>query len=394
MIHRAVIRRFAVALIVSFACAICAPAATRAQPGPFEINVLLSLTGTYANLGNTEKKMLESMEPFVNKHGGIKGQPIHFVIYDDQSSPQTGLQLATQLIAKHVQAILGSDVGGICSAISPLLTNGPVLFCISPTITPKAGSYVFVNGIDNTNQALGMVQFFNHRGWKRLAVITPIDSTGQGLDQHLTEVMASKEAAGMTLVSTEHYNPADINIDAVMSRVKASGPQAIVLWAVGNAFGTAIHAMQNVGLDVPVGTTSGNAGIDGLKQFASFMPKDMFVDGSAYLAPSPSDAPGVKEQVQEFFEAMKPSGVTIDYLTGTAWDPAMIFISAWRKLGTDATAQQIRTFIASQKAYAGIAGIHDFTDGSQRGLNVSAVLITRWNANTAAFSAAEGEKVK
>ena len=394
MIDRASLRRFALVPLLAFACAVCAPVAARAQQSPFEISVLLSLTGTFANLGNTERKMLESMEPYVNKHGGIKGQPIHFQIYDDQSNPQTGLQLTTQLIAKHVQAILGSDVGGICSALTPLVTDGPVIFCISPTIQPKAGSYVFVNGIDNTNQALGMVQFFNHRGWKRIAVVTPIDSTGQGLDQHLTEVMASKEAAGMTLVSTEHYNPTDINVDAVMSRVKASSPQAIVLWAVGGAFGTAIHSMQNVGLDVPVGTTSGNAGIDGLKQFASFMPKDMFVDGSAYLAPSPSDPPGVKAQVQEFFDAMKPSGVTIDYLTGTAWDPAMILISAWRKLGTGATAQQIHAYIESQNAYAGIAGLHNYTDGSQRGLNVSAVLITRWNSKTASFSAAEGEKVK
>ncbi len=116
------------------------------------------------------------------------------------------------------------------------------------------------------------------------------------------------------------------------------------------------------------------------------MPKDMFIDGSAYLAPSPSDPPGVKDQVQGFFEAMKPSGVTIDYLTGTAWDPAMILISAWRKFGTGATAQQIHTYIETQKAYAGIAGIHDYTDGSQRGLSVSSVLITRWNAKTSSFS--------
>jgi branched-chain amino acid transport system substrate-binding protein len=394
MTYRASIRRFALGLMLAFTGAVCAPVAANAQQSPFEINVLLSLTGTFANLGNTERRTLEAMEPAINKQGGIKGQPIHFTVYDDQSNPQTGLQLATQLIAKHAQAILGSDVGGICSAITPLLTSGPVLFCISPTIQPKSGSFVFVNGIDNTNQALGMVQFFNRRGWKRLAVITPIDSTGQGLDQHLADVMASKEAAGMTLVSTEHYNPTDINVDAVMSRVKAANPQAIVLWAVGGAFGTAIHSLQNVGLDVPVGTTSGNAGIDGLKQFAAFMPKDMFVVGSAYLAPSPSDPPAVKEQVQAFFDAMKPTGVTIDYLTGTAWDPAMILITAWRKLGTNATAEQIRTFIESQSAYPGIAGIHNFTDGSQRGLNVSSVLITRWNSKTASFSAAEGEKVK
>jgi branched-chain amino acid transport system substrate-binding protein len=384
-------RRIVTAVLALVLCALAAPAVTSAQD-PFEIDVLLSLTGPFANLGNEEKRMLDSMEPYVNKHGGIKGQPVHFVVYDDQSNSQTAVQLTNTLISKHVTAILGSDVGAECSAMGALLTDGPVAFCISPTFTPKAGAYTFVNGIDNFNQALGLFRFFNRRGWKRVAVVSSTDATGQGLDTRLADVMARKETQGMTVVATEHFNPGDINVDAVMSRVKAANPQAVVLWTVGTGFGTALHSLQNVGVEVPVGTTSGNAGIDELKQFSSFMSDDMFILGSQYLAPAGAD-PRIKTQIQSFYDAMKPSGVTVDYLTGTAWDPAMILIDAYRKLGTNATAAQIHQWIESQRAYPGITGVHDFTDGSQRGLSVSSVMITRWNKKTASFSSAEGEKV-
>jgi branched-chain amino acid transport system substrate-binding protein len=391
MIRFTSVRRcLALASVLAFA--LSAPLASRAQD-PFEINVLLSLTGSYANLGTEEKRMLESLEPYVNKHGGIKGQPVHFVVYDDQSNSQTAVQLTNQLIAKHVAVILGSDVGAECAAMGALIPEGPVAYCISPTISPKSGSYTFVNGIDNFNQALGLFRFFNRRGLKRIAVVTSTDATGQGLDIRMAEIMSRPETAGMTVTTTEHFNPADINVDAVMSRVKASNPQAVVLWSVGTAFGTALHGMQNVGLDLPVGTTSGNAGIDELKQFSTFSPAELYVLGSAYLAPAGAD-PRIKPQVQAFYDAMRGSGIPIDYLSGTAWDPAMIYIDAFRKLGTNATAAQIHKYIESLTSYPGITGVHDFTDGSQRGLNIDSVLITRWNKKDSTFSAAEGERVR
>src|SRR5260370_41724014 len=81
---------------------------------PYEINVILPLTGGAAFLGQTEGQTLQALERYANSQGGLQGRPVHFVIQDDQTSPQLGVQLASQVIAKRVSVILGSTLVAIC----------------------------------------------------------------------------------------------------------------------------------------------------------------------------------------------------------------------------------------------------------------------------------------
>jgi branched-chain amino acid transport system substrate-binding protein len=62
------------------------PLAGRAAD-PFEINVIISMTGSGAFLGKDQQAVLAAIESQVNKAGGIRGRPIKFAIADDQSSP-------------------------------------------------------------------------------------------------------------------------------------------------------------------------------------------------------------------------------------------------------------------------------------------------------------------
>jgi branched-chain amino acid transport system substrate-binding protein len=66
-------------------------------------------------------------------------------------------------------------------------------------------------------------------------------------------------------------------------------------------------------------------------------------------------------------------------MAGTSWDAAAIIVSALRKLGPDASATQIRDYILSLGGYVGINGVYNFSDGMQRGLNVSAVTVMHWD---------------
>src|ERR1700743_2628852 len=91
----------------------------------FDIPVVLPLTGNAAFLGQGEKTSLEIQEKVVNQQGGINGTPIDYAFNDDQSSPQVAVQLAGQIAATQPSAILGSAIVAMCSAMTPLLANGP-----------------------------------------------------------------------------------------------------------------------------------------------------------------------------------------------------------------------------------------------------------------------------
>jgi branched-chain amino acid transport system substrate-binding protein len=60
--------------------------------------------------------------------------------------------------------------------------------------------------------------------------------------------------------------------------------------------------------------------------------------------------------------------------------PAMIIVSALRKLGSDATAAQVHDYMENLRGWIGINGAYDFVAVPQRGLGLGFVVITRWNA--------------
>ena len=60
---------------------------------PIRIGASLSLTGTYAKLGQYQKEGYELCAAELNEKGGLLGRKMEFVVYDDQSNPATGVRL-------------------------------------------------------------------------------------------------------------------------------------------------------------------------------------------------------------------------------------------------------------------------------------------------------------
>ena len=65
------------------------------EHAPIRIGSSLSLTGTYAALGQNQHRGYQLCAKHVNEKGGILGRTIEFVFYDDQSQPATGVRLQT-----------------------------------------------------------------------------------------------------------------------------------------------------------------------------------------------------------------------------------------------------------------------------------------------------------
>ena len=98
------LRAFAFAVI---ALVLASTAAVPAQgPQPITIAAILSYTGPSAPLGQPQVNALKLAESDINAHGGIKGRPVHFEIVDDEAKADVASQLATQMIGRHVAAIL------------------------------------------------------------------------------------------------------------------------------------------------------------------------------------------------------------------------------------------------------------------------------------------------
>ncbi len=94
----------------------------------------------------------------------------------------------------------------------------------------------------------------------------------------------------------------------------------------------------------------------------------------------------MKAMLDDFVGQSKSKGFDNDAPHGVAWDPAMLVIDALRAIGPDATADQLRAWIAGQSAYVGITGTYNFRDGNMHGVTVKDVVMMRWYPAGTAFS--------
>jgi branched-chain amino acid transport system substrate-binding protein len=347
---------------------------------PFTINVLLSLTGAGAFLGTAEARTLSAIEKLVNSTGGVRGRPLHFDIADDGSSPQTAVQLATALKAKNVPVIMGPSYSATCYAVLPLVKDGPVQYCYAPSVHTTTPSFTFSASVSTKDLAFAGIRWMRKRGLTKMALLVTTDATGQDGENVVKQDLQSPENKTVELVATEHFNPGDISISAQLERIKAAGAQTVIAWVTGTPFGTVLKGAVDAGVTVPILTNAGNLSNVQMTQYASFLPKELYFTGFRYQAYKVAGAGPVRDADRQFIAAMTQVGVPDPDGTGQqAWDATMIVVNAFKRLGTDASAQQLRTYIAGLHGYAGINGIMDFRDGQQRGLRENSAVIVRWD---------------
>ena len=371
--------RFATAAL---ALALGAAFATARAADNYDINVILPQTGGASFLGKAEMHALELVQKTVNASGGIHGKQLQFKFYDDQSSPQTAVQMANQVLATKPSVMIGPAIVAMCNAVAPLVKEGPVMYCMSPGIHPPAGSYVFTSSVSTHDLENALIRYFRMKGWTRIALITSTDASGQDAERGVDEVLKLPENKDVKLVERVHFNPTDVSVAAQIERVKAAKPQAFIAWSTGAPIATIFKGIVQAGLDVPVATTDGNMTYAQMKQYASFLPKQLYFPSAAWAARGPGvEVPAAVQKAQdEFYAAYKAEGAAPDAAANHGWGPAMTVIDALRKLPENATAVQVRDYLAKQTSYAGINGVYDFQKVPQRGLSVHNAIVTRWDA--------------
>ena len=348
---------------------------------PYKIDVVVPMTGGGSFLGKGQQATLEALKDVVNKEGGINGQPLEFVYRDDQSSPQTAVQLTNAVLADKPAVMLGSSLVAMCNAIAPLVKNGPMDYCLSPGAHPAAGSYQFSTSVDTHSLIEALVRYFRLKGLTTVAFMTSTDASGQDAEKGFDEILKMPENASMQVVERQRFNPTDVSVSAQIERIRAAQPQAFIAWSTGAPIATIFKGVLQAGLDVPVGTTNGNQTFAQMEQYKDFLPKTLYIPTSAF--PKHDGLfkldPRVEAEQAKFYAALDKVKVKADNMAALSWDPGILVVSALRALGPKATAEQVRDWIASQTDFAGINGLYNFKEVPQRGVTVKNAVVTLWD---------------
>ena len=370
------------ALAAALAVAAAPLALSADTPAPIHIPVILSLTGNGAFPGNGDRISLQLIEKMVNATGGIGAdhRPLQFDITDDGSNPQTAVQLQNQVLATKAPLMIGPSLTQQCSAVVPLVRDaGPMQYCLSPGLNPAPGGFILSSNVSIKDAVVAAIGYFRARGLTRMAILSSTDATGQEADRDYEYARSLPANKAVEFVAREHFNLSDVSVDAQVARIKAANPQVVLTWTVGPAFGTELHSIQNVGLDIPILGSNGDLVSTQLSSYKAFMPKELIFTGVLPSVPSAVGPGPVKDAIGRYVAAFKAAGIRPEFPNTLGWDPGLIVVDALRHLGPSATAQQYREYLNSLHGFVGILGVYDFRDGTQHGIGQNAVIMVRWD---------------
>ena len=94
-----------------------------------KIGSVLSVTGPASFLGDPEKKTLEIYVDEINAKGGVNGQKLQLIVYDDAGNADNARTFATRLVEEDkIVAMVGGSTTGATLAMIPVFEDAKIPF--------------------------------------------------------------------------------------------------------------------------------------------------------------------------------------------------------------------------------------------------------------------------
>ena len=225
------IRTLACALAAASLLAAAGPAPAEAQA--IKIGASLSLTGTYAKPGQYQREGYELCAEEVNARGGVLGKKVEFVLYDDQSTPTTGVRLYEKLISDDkVDAVMGPYSSPITEAVANVTEKykkvmvSPLAATTSIFKRPagKERRYIFMVISPAEVYLEGLIDIAARRGLKTVAVLNEDTLFAKASASGTVDLVKKR---GMQVVFQEAYPKGNTDFSAMLVKVKAANPDVV-----------------------------------------------------------------------------------------------------------------------------------------------------------------------
>ena len=239
-------------LFLGAAVAMAAPLAVLADS--IKIGFNAPLTGFAAADGNSALVGAQLAVEQVNAAGGINGDQIELIVYDDQASPKEAAPLAVKMTTQdEVAAGISGSYSGSTRAAATIFQENAVpyisAYAVHPDIT-RAGDYVFRTSFMGEVQGRAGAKLIGDlMGLKRVALITLNNDFGKSLATGFKEKAAD---FGIEVSGEYEYSIKDREFGPIVSKVKADNPDAI--YASGYFFtaGPLVRQIRGAGITAPV----------------------------------------------------------------------------------------------------------------------------------------------
>jgi branched-chain amino acid transport system substrate-binding protein len=226
-------------LLLAGACATVGVSPAAADDNVIKIGIVSPMTGANARYGAYALHGAQLAAKEINDAGGVLGKQIELDTADSACAPVEGVSATQRLINENqVKFIIGDICSSVTLAMQPVVEDAKVLLLnaasSNPQITYKAGvggfKWTYRNYPTDEARALMVVKYAaEKRDIRKFAGLSVDSDYGRGAiafsKKYLPEFNSS-------LVSEDYYKEGEVDFRSVLSKIKASDAQAILMYGL------------------------------------------------------------------------------------------------------------------------------------------------------------------
>lgn len=338
------------------------------------IGSVLSVTGPASFLGDPEEKTLQMYVERINQAGGVLGQQIQLIVYDDAGDAGAARTFATRLIEDdRVHAIIGGTTTGTTMAVVPLVEEEEIPFISlagAVVIIDPVKPFTFKTPHTDRMACQRIFEDLNDRGLSRIGLIAGAGGFDRSMREQCLDVAPDY---GIEVVADEAYGADDTDMTPQLTNIRnAAGIQAVINAGFGQGPAIVTRNYRQLGIDLPLYQSHGVAS-KAFIDLAGDAAEGVRLPAAALLvADLLSDDDPQKDVVVNYtrdYEARFNQPVST--FGGHAYDALFLLVEAIERAGsTDPAA--IRDELRNTRGFIGTAGEFNLSETDHMGLDVSA----------------------
>jgi branched-chain amino acid transport system substrate-binding protein len=348
--------------------------AAGAASAEVKLGAVLSVTGPASFLGDPEKRTLEIYVDDINAKGGVNGEKLKLIVYDDGGDANNARTFATRLVEEdNVFAMVGGTTTGATLAMIPVFEDAHIPFISlagAIQIIEPVRKWVFKTPHTDKMACEKIFADLKRRNLTTIAMISGTDGFGKSMRDQCAAVAPK---AGIGIAHEESYGPRDSDMTPQLTNIKGTaGVKAVVNPGFGQGPAIVTRNYRQLGITAPLYQSHGVAS----KQFidlAGPAAEGVRLPAAALLVADKLDPNDPQKPVAVNYSRtyQEKTGQPVSTFGGHAYDGLMILVQAMQRAGGPDKAM-VRDEIEKTKGYIGTGGVVNMTPADHMGLDLTA----------------------
>ena len=243
--------RFALAVVMLMLAVV--PAGAQA-PQPIRVGFSSAMSGPSAITGEGVMWGATMAVDEINAKGGIMGRKVEVYFGDNKGTPGEAVSAVRKLVdVDKVDVIVGQTHSGACLGSMPIIKELQVPqvteSCSNPKIREMSGKggneWQFRVNIDDLMMANAFAKYIAKNA-KTVSIVAQNDDFGRGA---ATAYDAAFKKSGVKLVSTEFFDRGQSDYRPLLTRLKRSNPEALLMVMLANEGSVFMRQYRELGLN-------------------------------------------------------------------------------------------------------------------------------------------------